>query len=367
MGEMSIRLGRMLISEEALQKILDFLPYPFLVSRMKNEVSHVAYINHKFIEEIGYPISEVPTIVEWFQLAYPDPEYRKYVEEGWVSRLQEAKELGADSVFMQVRIHTKHNKDRWYEVKASVSEPQMVAFIDIHSGKSREEDLKILSQNRDRVLSILGHDLRGPINHLYSLSRMASKQQISQDEFTKMVADVNDKALQSMEFLSTTLTWARSNFDVIQIKNEEIRMKPLADEVVQIYKPSYSAKNIQMIISIDPSYMIKADREVIVTVLRNLISNAIKFTDHNGRIEIIGDRSGNEKLIIVKDSGIGMDSSTATRILSHNYSSSVGTHGEKGLGIGIMLCNDLLKRMGASLQVESELRKGTAMKIVINS
>src|SRR5258708_469617 len=65
---MSIRLGRLLISEEALQKILDFLPYPFLVSRMKNEVSHVAYINHKFIEEIGYPISEVPTIVEWFQL-----------------------------------------------------------------------------------------------------------------------------------------------------------------------------------------------------------------------------------------------------------------------------------------------------------
>src|SRR5258706_4250041 len=110
---MSIRLGRMLISEEALQKILDFLPYPFLVSRMKNEVSHVAYINHIFIEEIGYPISEVPTIVEWFQLAYPDPEYRKYVEEGWVSRLHEAKELGADSVFMQVdrkstRLNSSH-------------------------------------------------------------------------------------------------------------------------------------------------------------------------------------------------------------------------------------------------------------------
>lgn len=362
---MSIRLGRLLVSEEALQKILDFLPYPFLVARLKDDVHHVAYVNQKFVDEIGYTHPDIPTIVEWFQLAYPDPDYRKAVADGWYSRNAEAKRLGHDSTSAQVRIHTKYHGDRWYEVKASVSDPQMVAFIDIHAGKSREENLKMLNHNRDRVLSVLGHDLRGPMNQLYSLVRMASKQQISQDEFMKLMADVNDKAVQSMEFLSTTLTWARTNFDFIQIKHEEIEMLPLALEVVQLYETTYSSKNIEVVVLIDPSYGINADKEIIVTVLRNLISNAIKFTDRNGRIEIIGIKDSDSKQVIVKDTGIGMDPSTVSRILSSNYSSSVGTQGEKGLGIGIMLCNDLLKRMGTSLQVESEIGKGTAMKIVI--
>ncbi len=363
---MAIQLGRVVISEEALQKFLDFLPYPFLVGRLREGVRYNAYVNQKFLEEIGYSIEEMPTINEWFAFAYPDPEYRKYVEESWALRSQQATALGNDSVSMQVRIRTKRFKDRWYEVKASLSEPQMVAFIDIHSTKSQEENLTMLNQNRDRVLSILGHDLRGPINQLYSLSRMALKKQIDQNEFMALLAEVNDKALQCMEFLSTTLTWARSNFDFIQIKNELVVMKPLAEEVVQLYEASYVGKNIQVTTSIDTSYSVMADREVMVTVLRNLISNAIKFTDRNGLIEIIASETKDSKVVIVKDSGIGMDSSTANRILSSNYASSVGTQGEKGLGIGIMLCNDLLKRMGASLEVQSELGRGTEMMIVIN-
>jgi signal transduction histidine kinase len=194
---------------------------------------------------------------------------------------------------------------------------------------------------------------------------MASKQQINQAEFVKFIADVNEKALQSMEFLSTTLTWARSNFDSIQIKCEEFELRNLATEVVQLYEASLSAKNMDVVVSVDHNFRIRADREIIFTVLRNLISNAIKFTDRNGKIEIVGYHENRMSYIVVKDTGIGMDGATAARILSSNYDSSVGTQGEKGLGIGIMLCHDLLKRMGASLTVESILGKGTSMAVAI--
>ncbi|MBS1680110.1 MAG: HAMP domain-containing histidine kinase [Bacteroidetes bacterium] len=362
---MDIQLGRLIVSGDTLQRILDFLPYPFAVARLKKGVWTNAYVNKRFVDEIGYSIKEVPTINKWFELAYPDIEYRKQVEAEWSSKTEEANASGQNSISVQALIRTKHFNNRWYEVKASLDDPQMIAFIDIHASKSQEENLKMLNQNRDRVLSVLGHDLRGPMGQLYSLSRMASKQQVTQEEFMKLIANVNDKATQSMEFLATTLTWAKSNFDAIRVKREEIELRPVAEEVIQIYEANCSDKNIRMILSVDPTFTVKADREIIVTVLRNLLSNAIKFTNEQGSIEVAAARNNSVKSIIVRDTGIGMDASTAKRILSSNYSSSVGTAGEKGLGIGIMLCNDLLKRMGATLRIESELGKGTLMEIVL--
>lgn len=361
---MGVQLGRIAIGAEALQRILDFLPYPFLVSRMKDEGRQNAYINQKFVDEIGYSLEEIPTIDAWFQRAYPDISYRQEVKCNWDELSQQGLALGNTSVSMQVRIHTKRFRERWYEVKASLYEPQMVAFIDIHAAKAQEENLRMLNQNRDRVLSVLGHDLRGPMDQLYALARLASRQQINQAEFMKLVGDVNEQARQSMEFLTTTLTWARTNFDTIQIKNEGFGLRKLAEEVVQLYHASSSAKSIDVVISVDAGFKINADREIIFTVLRNLMSNAIKFTGQNGRIEIAGYCLNRSNVIAVKDTGIGMDATTVSRIMSNYYTSAAGTQGEAGLGIGIKLCHDLLKRMGASLNIESALGEGTSMKIV---
>jgi len=363
---MSITIGRIIIGDEALHKILDFLPYPFLVAREINGVLHHVYINQKFRDEIGYTIEEIPTMVEWFKFAYPNLDYRKQVEENWSLRVKASESSGLGSVSMQTRVHTKISGDRWYEIKSSLDNPHMVAFIDIHANKSREESLKVMNSNHDRVLSILGHDLRVPINQLYSLSEMALKEQITKEEFSQVVANVNASALQSMEFLSTTLTWAKSNFDVIGIKITMLNIKTIAEEVVGLYQAVYVGKNLRMSFSISPDSKLEADREIIITVLRNFVSNAIKFTKPHGSVEVKAYETTSEKIIEVNDSGIGMDEMTMKRILSSDYASSIGTQGEKGLGIGIMLCNDLLKRMNSTLKIDSTLGKGTSMKIVIS-
>ncbi len=365
---MSIRLNKLFISEDTLQKILDFLPYPFLVSESKGGAQLNAYVNKKFLEEIGYTLQEIPTINDWFQIAYPDADYREQVEEKWYELLRKAREANEDSVVLQVLIQTKNLGKRWYEVKSSIADPiQMVAFIDIHGVKSQEENLKRLNENRDRILSILGHDLRGPLAQVHTLSKMAMKQQLSQQDYEKMISEVNVKAFHTMEFLSTTLAWAKSNFDSIKVKYESVRLNDLVSEIVSLYSEAIAAKNIKVEAAIDPSLHIQVDREIITTVIRNLLFNAIKFSHNNRTITLRAINQPNNIVIEIEDQGIGMDQEKIKSILSNRYSSDAGTSGEKGLGIGIMLCVDLLTRMNGKLGIESERGAGTTMKIVLKN
>jgi Signal transduction histidine kinase len=299
-------------------------------------------------------------------LAYPDPKYREEVEDAWYEQLRKARLEGEDSVVLQVLIHTKNLGDRWYEVKSSIADPiQMVAFIDIHQVKSQEENLKRLNENRDRILSILGHDLRGPISHLHALSKMALNKQISHDDFAKMIREVNVKAFQTNEFLSTSLAWAKSNFDAIQIRYETVPLKNLVDELLLLYSDIIENKKVKVRIDITPEFTLKADREIMITILRNLFSNALKFSYEGGTITIGAHADGKTTIVEVSDQGMGMDAQKVESISKNQYSSGIGTYGEKGLGIGIMLCKDLLNRMNAELKVESTAGVGTTMKIVV--
>ncbi len=365
---MEVSIDRLAQEEGMMRKVLDFLPYPFLVSQLKEGHWHNTFVNQNFSREIGYTIEEMPTINEWFEFAYPDSEYRQKVKEGWSIRLVTAEEKGNDSIFMQVLIRTRDFGDRWYEVKSLIAdELQMVAFIDIHKAKLQEENLTELNKNRDRILSILSHDLRGPVANLYSLSKMALSQHISKEEFTKMMATLNGKALQTIEFLNTTLEWSRSNFNTIKITLDEIPLKKLADEVSSLYETQYQSKNITLSVLVEPTLTVKADREILTTVLRNLISNAIKFTTENGLIEIRACLTPMFASLEVKDNGIGMSENKIKEIKTSQYSSELGTGGEKGLGIGILLCQNLLDRLGGKLDIESEPNKGTTMKILIKN
>lgn len=365
---MSIRLGRLVISEPTLQKILDFLPYPFLVSELKeNNLRVNSFVNKKFLEEIGYTLEEIPTIIDWFSLAYPHQSYRAEVEDQWALRLKEAELRGEDFVTLQARIRTKKGIDRWYEVKASNGPTRMVAFIDIDEVKSREENLKRVNANRDRILTILGHDLRGPIMHMYTLSKMALNDQISQEDFSKLIGEVNAKAFQSMEFLSTTLSWAKSNFDSIKVKPEIIDLKKLIEDVVNLYADSFNQKKLTIDLKISSSLTVITDREILVTVLRNFISNAIKFSFDYGKITIESKSTPTQLILEITDQGMGMSEEKKKEILSHHYNSSIGTHGEKGLGIGLLLCIDLLQHIHSSLEIESNLGKGTTMRVVMTA
>lgn len=365
---MNAQLDHLEIDQENLKRILNFLPYPFLVSETKFGKRNNIFVNQKFLDEIGYSCEEMPTNDDWFTVAYPDPSYRKKIKSEWNKRSAQAMEEGEDSVFLQALIHTKKSGDRWYEVKSSLSgNIHLVAFVDIHDVRAREEELEKTNQNKDRVLSVLGHDLRGPISNLQSIATLTLAGNLSREEFTSMVKTVNEKIFQSLEFLDTTLLWTKSNFDKISIHIEKLTPRALVENILPVYQSQYESKKITVKLDIPAEAYIYSDTEILTIIIRNLISNAIKFTNENGTIQISSAQQGELFVISVKDSGIGMDAKTINMIWEENYSSSRGTRSEKGVGLGLKLCRELLKQIGGTLDIESKKNSGTTMKVKLKN
>ena len=363
---MNIPSDQLKVDALALNKVLDFLPYPFLVSESRNGVYHNLYVNRRFLEEIGYSISEIPTIHHWFMKAYPDRQYRNEVVAGWRQRTDEARDKGQDAVMMNALIQTKAMGQQWYEVKSSVfAKINLVAFININDVVLKETELERLNENKNRTLSILSHDLRGPLMNLHTLTTLALNSDLTRKQFFETVANVNEKTFQVLEFVETTLLWTKSNFDKVNVNMDEIFVSEIARNILTLYGSSIKAKDIQVKVDIPQIDKVVCDHEILTIVLRNLLSNAIKFTPDGGTISIRHEVYSHTNLICVEDTGIGMSEAMIDMILVDNYASRRGTRQEKGLGIGLRLCRELLKKIKGRLEISSEQGKGTAVRIIL--
>jgi signal transduction histidine kinase len=362
-----IQLGELIVPNQVFQQILDFLPYPFLISEYRGGTYHQIYLNDQFREEVGYTIEEIPTLDDWFLKGYPDPSYREEVILDWGRQAMEARQKGVNYILLKARIRTRDHGDQWFEVKSSTfGRYQLVAFVNIHEGTLREEELNRARENQNKMLSILSHDLRGPLNNLNSLAKLTLSADVSREEFMVRLFSIQEKSMQALEFLETTLQWTKSNFDQISIRREEVHVDEILKTILPVFAASYESKNITVTTSLETEETFTSDAEIVTIILRNLISNAIKFTPEGGTIGIRYWKKGEVPYIFVRDSGVGMSAEMIKRILSDQYSSQAGTRQEKGLGIGLKLCRDLLKKIGGSLEIESAPNKGTLMVIKID-
>lgn len=351
------------ISRFELQKVADFLPYPFIIAEVIDNVHWNTYLNEKFLEEIGYSYDEIPTIDKWYEHAYPDEDYRKNVIASWDMNEKLSQQEGTVFVKKQSLVTCKNGVKRWYEIKASViNTVHVVAFVDVDKEIVLQEKLKSINENNERMLSVLGHDLRGPISNLTSISEMASNSEISQTDFSEFILLINEQSNQVLEMLETTLNWAKLNFNVVEQNETEIHFEPLIFSILEIHKNAYKSKNITIQLSLDSSERIVSDREIVTIIIRNIISNAIKFTPVNGTISIKIEKS----ILVIADAGIGMTEEMIANIWNQNYISSRGTNNEKGIGMGLQLVLQLVKKINCKLTIESELTKGTSISLAFN-
>lgn len=349
------------ISRYDLQKVADSLPYPFIIAEVIDNVHLNTFLNEKFLEEIGYTIEEIPTIEKWYENAYPDEEYRSNVIRLWDQAEIESQQKGKVFVKMKSHVTRKDGSKRWYEIKATVIDKiHVVAFIDLDKEITLQEELKSINRNNDRMLSILGHDLRSPIANLTSLSSMALNSEISESEFRDFILMINGQSMQVLHMLDTTLNWAKLNFNSIQHEKVEIDIKSLISNVLEIHKTSYESKNITINVVLEDEPKINSDLEIVTVIVRNIISNAIKFTHQNGKITI----QSTQNELTVADNGIGMTPAMIDNILSHNYATRRGTNNEIGIGMGLQLVLNLAEKINCNVLIESELSKGTSIRLI---
>jgi K+-sensing histidine kinase KdpD len=340
------------------EKLLDFLPYPFIVAEKREGVHQNVYFNKKFIEEIGYTREEIPTIDEWFQLAYPNPSYRKEIADEWARGEIIAKKTGQEFVTMQVKVQTKNHGAIWYEVKASIyGSVHFVALMNIHKEVMREQELQRLNDNKDKILSILSHDLRAPLKSLQGILELNTKDTLSEIEKIKFLKHLKEQVFQMGEFLDTTLNWTRLNFSELKPVHEVIDIHKIAEAILNLYSTSCVNKKIQTKLTLTNKVNVMGDPEIFSIVFRNLISNAVKFTPERGHIHIYDSSRDNKYVLAVENSGWGLNQEKISRIFDKTSVSEIGTNGEKGLGVGLKLCLQLLEKTGNNLEAMGETQK----------
>ncbi len=347
------------ISRKALQEVADFLPYPFIIAEDFGDTHLNTYLNEKFLEEIGYTLDEIPTISAWYEHAYPNAEYREEVISKWDLEEREFQQQDRAFVKRKSLVTCKNGSKRWYEIKASViSKIHVIAFIDLDKEIVFQQKLLSINSNNDRMLSILGHDLRSPVANLMAISSMAVNTEISNSEFTSLIGQINLQSIQVLDLLDRTLTWAKLNFNTITQQKVTIDVEVMITNILEIYKASYEVKKIAIKVDIQ-NKIIHSDLEILTIIVRNIISNAIKFTSQNGTILIVCDTDG----LTIADNGIGMTPEMINAILNDTAVSRRGTDNEIGSGMGMQLVKKLAEKVNCKLFIESQPGKGTSVRL----
>ncbi|MGE0590004.1 MAG: ATP-binding protein [Cyclobacteriaceae bacterium] len=225
-------------------------------------------------------------------------------------------------------------------------------------------ELVTVNNTKDKLFSIVGHDLRSPITSLKSLLTMVAKNEVSPEEFKMIAPKLNRQVIGVNETLENILHWSKSQLQGWTQSVDNCSLYELVKKTKELFQVIADEKNITIENKVDPSLSIRCDCNQIELILRNLIHNAIKYTPAGGNVRIHTISHDESFDICVSDNGIGMTASQIEKLLSRSDTySTPGTSGEKGTGLGIYLCREMVEYNGGSLTVESQVEKGTTFKI----
>ncbi len=228
-------------------------------------------------------------------------------------------------------------------------------------------ELDELNKFKDKIFSVLSHDLRGPIGSLSTTMSMLDQNIITPEEFSEM-KPVIQRQLESLTLLlENLLNWSKNNLTGgIVVKAVALELRELADQSVVLLEPVAAAKHIALVNDIPAGVKAIADASQADTVIRNLLSNALKFTGAQGTVRISAGSEGNNTKIEITDTGVGMRPGQVANLFSvATTNTTYGTSGEKGTGIGLLLCKEFVHANGGSISVSSVEGKGTTFTVTL--
>ncbi len=234
--------------------------------------------------------------------------------------------------------------------------------IAIEKISKSEADLKKLNTTKDKLFSILSHDLRSPFSSILGFSEMLYYKTGDFDaaQIKEIAATIYETSRETFDLLDNMLEWSRAQTGSIIFEPENIHLKDLVNSTVGLLANSAKKKDIIISNEIPEQIYVFVDNNMINTVLRNLLSNAIKFTRQKGKIKITSRDIDNFIEITMADSGVGIKPEDIKKLFGIDIGfSTVGTDNEKGTGLGLILCKEFIKKNNGKIWVESELGKGS--------
>jgi signal transduction histidine kinase len=228
--------------------------------------------------------------------------------------------------------------------------------------KRYAEELRQLNITKDKFFSIIAHYLRNPFITILGFSDilLTDYEELSDEERLFYIGEMKKSSEVSHNLLQNLLQWSRSQTGRIDYKPKSISLAQITSENLEIVELSAERKNITLSNSVPPDLKVSADEDMLNTILRNLITNAIKFTTKGGRIHVYAVEKNGFVETTVEDTGVGMDNETMDRIFRLDIShTKKGTDDESGTGLGLVLCKEFVKKHGGNIRIESEVGKGS--------
>ena len=234
--------------------------------------------------------------------------------------------------------------------------------------KKKEEQLTIANDTKDRMFSIIGHDLVSPFNQIIGFMDILEMDLDNEDkeELRRNISSLKNNAKTTRDMIHNLLAWSRLQSNTIIYNPVQVPIRQLVRDITCQYNFSINEKKISVQLDIDDDLKVFADTEMLKTIIRNLFFNAIKFSPFMGKIMVRDKSEANNFVLCIEDEGTGMDQETATAIEQGlNKISKPGTAKEKGTGLGLQLCYDFVKYHGGNLRVRKNTPRGTSICVIL--
>lgn len=329
---------------------------------------NLEYINPKFTEITGYSLKELQT----------ENLFEHHATLNETSLVDDIiNTLGSGKSWQgTTRYQKKNGEEFWESTKISPiydDDNHQIGYIkvseDITEKKLSEEAIKSYSEklresnaSKDKMFSIIAHDLRAPFNGLMTFSDILSNEydNLSKEDIQEYIGLIKDLSKNTSDLLEKLLQWSRLQTGRMEFHPSNIILFDLVNSVFSLLMANAREKNIALINRVDENLQVFADQNMLNAIVRNISSNAIKFTPENGEVTISAALSGSKVTVVITDNGIGIPAENLNKLfrVDSNFTSS-GTKGEAGSGLGLILCHEFVERHNGTIHAESEPGKGS--------
>ncbi len=302
------------------------------------------------------------TVDTWMSKIHPDD--KESVSKNWQKLFNNPRKFEVEfRILVQRAI-------RWIRISGFVVEgteeiPRHItgSMIDITAEKAFSEKLKEANDTKDRFFSVIAHDLRSPFTSILGFSRLLNEEydDFSDDERRMMIRQILNSTETTFQLLDNLLTWAKTQLGRISYSPEVFEIAPLLLESINLSLPQARIKGISLKLLNIEKASVYADVNMIRTVIRNLLSNSIKFSYEGSTVTVDAVIQQNKVQICIADKGTGIEPNTLAALFSINEQirSTKGTANEKGTGLGLILCKEFIEKNGGTISVESKQGEGS--------
>lgn len=328
-------------------------------------------VNKAMVDILGYDSKEellnidIKTQLYFEEKERESADLEEMLEEMAIFRLKKK-----DGTEIWVEDHGRHVVDEDGEILYHEGSLRDVTERKIANDELQRKSKELIQLNaeKDKFFSIIAHDLKSPFNGILGFSgllaeRMSEKEYEGIEKYAKII---HASSKHAMDLLTNLMEWASSQTGMMKFNPQYLEMTELISEVIDLLKISAKQKSISITSDIPRSVPVYADKDMINTVMRNLISNAIKFTNINGEVNISVEEKKGYLELSVSDNGIGISKNNIKKLFSieGNYSAP-GTMAEKGTGLGLILCSEFIKAHKGKIWAESKIGEGSTFTFSI--